>query len=199
MSPADVDHASNVLRSREQLSRDRRRRQTYTFVSLFTLVCLVGLVAFGNWQQWWTIGGSAQAATICPVQTVTEPRFTNVNVINGTTRKGLASAVAKELQKRDFRVLTISTGVEDKSITTPVEVRYGAAGALAARTVSLQFPAKVKMVKDGRDEEAVDVVIGAKYKSMVAAPKALAAIKPKEDPRGCVHPTTPAAPTPSAS
>jgi len=198
MSPADVDQ-SKIVRSREQLSRDRRRRQTYTFVSVFALVSLIGLVAFGNWQQWWTIGGSAQAATTCPVQTVTEPRFTNVNVINGTDRKGLAAAVAKELQKRQFKVLTIATGVEDKALTTAVEVRYGEAGALAARTVSLQFPAKVKMVNDKRDDEAVDVVIGAKYKAMVAAPKGLAAIKPKEDPRGCVHPTTPPAPTPSAS
>ena len=200
MSPADVEQASTVARSREQVIRDRRRRQTYTFASVFALVFLVGLVALGNWQAWWTIGGSAQAATICPEKTVTEPRFTNVNVINGTERKGLATAVAKELQKRQFKVLTIASETPDKPIKVVVVVRYGEAGKLAAHTVSLQFPTKVKMVADDREDESVDVVIGENYKSMIGIKKGLAAIEPKEEPHGCVLATTPpATPEPSAS
>jgi LytR cell envelope-related transcriptional attenuator len=191
MTPTDVEHSSTTFRSREQLSRDRRRRQTYTFITVFSMVLLIGLVALGNWRQWWTIGGSAEAATICPTQTVTQPRFTNVNVINATGRKGLATAVAKELQKRQFRVLTIESEEPDKPVTTVAQVRYGPAGKLAAHTVALQFPAKVTMVEVDRDDEAVDVVIGNKYKLMISAKKGAAAIKPKEDPRGCVHATTP--------
>jgi hypothetical protein len=194
MSPADVEHTSTAVRTREQLSRDRHRRQTYTFVTVLTLVFLVGVVALGNWQQWWTIGGSAQASTtICPEATVTQPRFTDVNVINGTDRKGLAAAVAKELQKRQFRVLTIATEELEGPIKGVVLVRYGEAGKLAARTVSLQFPSKVVMAKDDREDETVDVVIGTKYKSMVSLKKGLAAIAPKEDPKGCIPATTPAA------
>ncbi len=199
MTPSDVSDSGTILRSREQLARDRQRRQTYTFATVFALVFLIGLVAFGNWQQWWTLGGGTEAASICPEPTVIEPRFTNVNVINGTTRKGLAGAVAKELQKRQFRVLTLETEEQDKPIKTVVQVRYGEAGALAARTVSLQFPAKVAMIKDDRDDETVDVVIGDPYKAMVNAKKAAAAIKPKEDPHGCVQATTPPSPDPSAS
>ena len=199
MSPADVENTGTV-RTREQLSRDRQRRQTYTFVTVFALVFLVGLVALGNWRQWWTIGGSAQAATtICPEPTVTQPRFTDVNVINGTDRKGLAAAVAKELQKRQFRVLTIATEEQDSPIKGVIQVRYGEAGKVAARTVSLQFPAKVVMTRDDREDETVDVVIGDTYKAMVSAKKGLAAIKPKEDPRGCVRATTPPATPPAAS
>src|SRR5690242_14050304 len=143
MTPNNVEQTGTVLRSREQLIRARQRRQTYTFATVFALVLLIGVVALGNWQQWWTIGGSAQAASICPVQTVTEPRFTNVNVINGTTRKGLAGAVAKELQKRQFRVLTIETEDVDTPVKTAIQVRYGEVGKLAARTVALQFPGTV--------------------------------------------------------
>ena len=199
MTPSDAEHSGTVLRSREQLNRDRQRRQTYTFVTVFGVVFLIGLVALGNWQQWWTIGDSAQAASVCPAPTVTEPRFTNVNVINATTRKGLAGAVAKELQKRQFRVLTIETEEPDKPLKTAVQVRYGEAGALAAHTVALQFPAKVTMTKDEREDETVDVVIGPPYKAMVSAKKGAAAIEPKEDPRGCVQPTTPPTPEQSAS
>jgi hypothetical protein len=210
MTPSDVEHAGTVrpgkqprpgkqLSSREQLARARKRRQTYTFVTVFGLVLLVGVVALGNWQQWWTIGGAAQAASICPTQTVTEPRFSNVNVINGTTRKGLAGAVAKELQKRQFRVLTIETEEADAPIKTAVQVRYGEAGKLAAHTVALQFPGKVKMINDKREDETVDVLIGTAYKNMINAKKGAAAIKPKEDPHGCVEATTPATPEPSAS
>jgi hypothetical protein len=200
MSSADVERTSTVARSREQVNQDRRRRQTYTFVTVCALVFLVGLVAFGNWQAWWTIGGSAQAATICPAQTVTQPRFTNVNVLNGTDRKGLATAVAKELQKRQFTVLTIATRTPGKPLKLVAQVHYGEAGKLAARTVALQFPTKVAMVADDREDESVDVVLGEKYKGMISVKKGLAAIKVKDDPHGCVRATTaPATPEPSAS
>ena len=199
MTPSDVEHTSTTVRSRQELIRQRRRRQTYTFVTVFTLVSLVGLVALGNWRQWWTIGGSAQAATICPTQTYTAPELTNVSVYNATDRKGLAAAVSKELQKRQFRVLSIATEHPEEPITTVVEIRYGPTGKLAARTVALQFPAKIRMIEDKRADESVDVVIGEKYKAMIAAKKGLAAIKLKEDPRGCIQATAPPTPEPSAS
>jgi hypothetical protein len=190
MTPAGMDRPTTVVRSREELLQERKRRQTYTFLSVCALVFVVGLVALGNWQAWWTIGGSAAAAVACPAQTVTEPELTNVNVMNGTTRAGLATAVAKELQKRKFRVLTILTEEQRKPIKAVVLVRYGPPGKAAAHTVALQFPAKVTMVAVKRDTEEVDVVIGDRYRTMVSAKKAAAAIKPKEEPRGCVHATT---------
>lgn len=198
MTPADVEHPTPVTRSREQLIMDRHRRQTRTFLGVTGAVFLIGFVALGNWQQWWTIGGSAQAAaTPCPVQTVIAPDEVNINVINGTGRDGLASAVAKELQKRRFTVLSIESERPKKPINAVVQVRYGPAGKLAARTVALQFPTKVVMVPGKRKSESVDVVIGDKYRAMVSAKKGAAAIQLKEDPRGCLRPTT-EAPDPGA-
>jgi hypothetical protein len=191
MTPGDVEHSNTVVRSREQVIRARRRRQTYTFLTVFALVLLAGGVALGNWQQWWTLGGSAPAAaTVCPAQTFIEPELTSVNVINGTYRRGLAAAVAKELQRRRFKVATIETEEQRKPIKAVVQVRYGAPGKLAARTVALQFPAKVVMIDDKRDSEDVDVVIGNAYKAMVSAKKGAAAIRLKPEPRGCLPATS---------
>ena len=201
MTPADVERPRTSVQSREQLARARQRRQTYTFVSVFSMVVLIGLVAFGNWRSWWTIGGSTRvAATVmCPIQTVIDPELTNVTVINGTRRNGLAAAVAKELQKRQFRVLSVETEAQDKPLNSVVMIRYGPEGKLAARTVALQFPTKVSMVLLKRDSEAIDLVIGEKYKSMVNAKKAAASIKPKAPAKGCLPATTAPAPTDDAA
>jgi hypothetical protein len=198
MTPTDIEHTNRVAPTREELLRARQRRQTKTFLGVFGFVLLIGLVAFGNWQQWWTIGGSSSAAaTICPTQTVMDPELTNINVYNGTTRNGLAAAVAKELQKRKFRVLSIGTEEHKKPLKSVLVVRYGPAGKLAAHTVSLQFPAKVTMVDDEREDEAIDIVIGDKYKGMVPGKKALAAIQPIAEPQGCKAATPTPGPTES--
>jgi hypothetical protein len=194
MTPADQERPRTPALTREQLARARQRRQTYTFLSVFMMMLVVGLVAWGNWQSWWTIGGTAQTTTVmCPIQTVVDPELTDITVINGTQRNGLAAAVAKELQKRQFRVMSIETEALAKPLKSVVMVRYGPAGTLAARTVAMQFPAKVAMVQDKRDSEAIDVVIGEKYKAMVSAKKAAAAMKQKTGSEGCL-PSTSAAP-----
>jgi len=197
MTPADVYRPPALTRA--ELARARQRRQTYTFLGVFAFVLLVGLIALGNWRQWWTIGGSSPAtAAICPVQTVIDPELTNISVYNGTNRNGLAAAVAKELQRRDFRVLSIGTEEQSKPLRTVLEVRFGPDGRRAAHTVALQFPAQVKMVDDGREDETVDIVIGEKYKAMVSAKKGVAAIRPVARPAGC-RPATTASPTPEPS
>lgn len=192
MTSADEDYPRTIVRSREDWSNARRRRQSFTFAGVFGVVMLIGLVAFGNWQQWWTIGGqSAAAVQICPQQVFVEPQLTQVNVINGTSRAGLAAAVAKELQKRRFRVLSIDTAQPDKPIRAVVLVVHGEAGTKAARTVAAQFPAKVVLSKDDREGDTVDVVLGTKYRKMMSAAKGTAAIRLREEPRGCQQPPAP--------
>jgi len=199
MTPADVERTNPAVLTREQLLRARQRRQTMTFLGVFLFMMMAGLIALGNWQQWWTIGGSDTVVTVaCPIQTVVDPELTNVNVYNGTTRNGLAAAVAKELQRRKFRVMSIGTEEQTKPLKTVLVVRYGPPGTRAARTVALQFPSKVKMVEDDRSDDTIDIVIGEKYKAMVSAKKGLAAITPTAKPSGCT-PATTAEPTPEPS
>jgi hypothetical protein len=63
--------------------------------------------------------------------------------------------------------------------------------------VSMLFPAKVTMVDDEREDEAIDIVIGDKYKGMVPGKKALAAIQPIAEPQGCKAATPTPGPTES--
>jgi LytR cell envelope-related transcriptional attenuator len=190
MSSAEVDHQGvTAVPGREQAAQARQRRQTRTFLGVTVTVLLIGLLAFGNWR-WWGIGTGVAAPVPCPVQAVTKPELTNVTVMNGTARAGLATAVAKELKKRHFSVASVGTEDSGPQINAVAEVRYGPAGKLAARTVALQFPAKVKMVQDDHTEGVdVTVVIGARYKAMVTAKKGAAAIKMKPEPVNCVPPT----------
>jgi LytR cell envelope-related transcriptional attenuator len=188
MSSAEVDHQGAAAPTREQAAWARQRRQTRTFLGIILAVMLIGLLAFGNWR-WWGIGMGVAAPVPCPVQVVTKPELTSVTVMNGTARAGLATAVAKELKKRHFTVVSVGTEDAGSQINAVAEVRYGPAGKLAARTVALQFPAKVKMVQDDHTEGVdVTVVIGARYKAMVTAKKGAAAIALKPEPVNCVPP-----------
>src|SRR4051794_37987354 len=161
MTPPDDERSSTVVPPRTNRGRHRRRRQTYTFVGLFTSVVLIGVVAFGNWQQWWTLGGrAATVSAYCPTQIFTSPRMISVRVFNGTQRRGLAAAVGNELEKRGFTVITIGNEPLPKPIDSVVLIRYGPPGAQAARTVALQFPRRVKLIKNDKNSRTVEVVIG---------------------------------------
>jgi hypothetical protein len=184
MSGADVEQSSPVVLPRAYQIKAKQKRQTMIFLALILAVLLIGVAALGNWLQWWTFG-TRQIALPCPVQSVTEPTMTLVNVINGTQRRGLAGAVAMELQRRHFPVAAVATEVRSKPINAVAYVRYGAGNAADARTVALQFPGKIKLLKDGRTSGTVDVVLGQNYKAMKVRSKAAAAIAPKPDPAGC--------------
>lgn len=188
MSPPK-DHPT--LPPRQARALARRRRQTYTFVGLFTVVALIGLVALGNWRSWWTIGGEAHAQVVaCPTQILADPTLVQVNVYNGTIRSGLATAVAKELRSRGFAVKAVANEDEAKPISAVALVRYGTPGVKAARTVARQFPGKVQMLRVSKNTRVVDVVIGTKYRQMLERTKAAAATALKPATAGCVEPTT---------
>ena len=192
------DHpGATVVRSRAELAHARAQKQLRVLLIVAGTMLFIGFVGLGNWLAWWSIGGTGQrivAAVPCPVQVVTSADSSKVNVLNGTGRSGLAAAVAKELQKRKFPVLSIATEEQEKPIKAVALIRFGPEGRLAATTVARQFPSPVKMAQSASHEgETVDLVIGERYKNMVSAKKGAAAIKPKKMPENC----TTATPTPA--
>lgn len=152
---------SSTVLSGPDRRRLRRRRQALTFTGLLLLVLLITVGALGNWLEWWTPGPARATPAPCPVQTVSAARQTPVNVYNGTTRRGLAGAVARELQRRDFRVLAIGNARSPAGMRTAVAVRYGPGDEIRARTVALQFPGRVTLTPGtrAREDHSVDVVI----------------------------------------
>lgn len=197
-------HEGTVVPSQRPPSQ-RHRRQSLTFAALCAVVLLAGLLALGHWLRWWTFGEPADeaAGVPCPAQTVVAPPEVSVRVVNGTDRAGLARSMAGELRARGFRVPAVSNDASGRRVTGVAVVRHGPSGLLAARSVAAQFaPDGVVLEDDGRDTDAVDVVIGQAYRAMVARDLGIAAATPPVAPDDCVpvslRPEPSAAPTPGS-
>jgi hypothetical protein len=165
----------------------RRRRQAWTFVTLVSLVLVVGIVSLGHAMRWWTVGGEhVRAVRVpCPAETAEDPEDVTLGVYNATPRFGLARSVARELQARGFRVNTITNDDSGRPVTAAALVRHGPYGRLAARSVAAQVVGPVTIENDGRGTDTVDLVLGTAYRAMVPRPQASQAIAPVPTPVGC--------------
>lgn len=88
-----------------------------------------------------------------------------VRVLNASTHKGQATKVAESLQDLGFG----KAGEPDNDPVYPAgdlacrgQIRFGANGASAARTLSLIAPC-FELVRDGRQDATVDVAVGTKF------------------------------------
>lgn len=143
-------------------------------VILVLLVALVGAgimtaLAIMNGQiQVPSPGRSSAAATLCPAATFDYmPNETiTVNVLNSTTRPGLAQAVADELAGRKFMVGTVGNTTTRYRGTALVV--SGAAGQPAAFSVQRNLPAS-DYVQDGRTDASVDILLTHDYGELVKA------------------------------
>lgn len=109
-----------------------------------------------------------------------------VNVYNTTFRSGLSGQIASELKARGFNVA--ANGNDPRGGYFPEDtaiIRYGEHGEPAARRVQLAV-AGSRLVKDGRQDTSVDLVIGSKFDALV--PEAEATVPPEPTatkPPGC--------------
>jgi hypothetical protein len=98
-----------------------------------------------------------------------------VHTLNASTQVGLASRVALELQGYGFG----QAGTPGNDPRYPLggmncfaQIRFGANGTTAARTVSLLVPC-AQLVRDNRQDASVDLALGKYFTDLAPSPAAL--------------------------
>ncbi|AKV55747.1 hypothetical protein BACT_1476 [Bifidobacterium actinocoloniiforme DSM 22766] len=182
--PADEREA------RRQFVR-RRQKMVFTIaVSALAVVLVIALVV--------TLGAvgrshrqSAQSkpnygvAVICPPKdaAVLNHPTVRVRVLNGTNKTGLGSAVLRALRNRGFNMQGLAD-FPTKTELARTEIRFGANGVAQGYTVAGLFNDAI-MRMDDRQDDLVDVVIGATFNDLAKEKETPAVGKPIEAIRGC--------------
>ena len=147
------------------------RRKILHGVVLFMLLGLIvtavmGAVAIMNGQiKFPGTENTEVQASACPATTFdyTPPDKITVNVINPTTRAGLAKSAANEFKVRKFavgRVGNIETGYRGVAA-----IVSGAAGQAAAFAVQRNLPGS-DYFQDARSDASVDVILTGDYRGL---------------------------------
>lgn len=110
----------------------------------------------------------ACAPTMVPAPA--RPSF-EVKVLNATGEGGRATLVGKELAKRTFRVVEMSTAPENLYIRSAGVVFHGDAGLDQALLVQTQLPGS-RLQNDGRRGTGVTLVIGSGFTALTPRPPA---------------------------
>lgn len=134
--------------------------------------------------------GLAAEDSPCPPEGATPVPYgqVTVNVLNGTSRIGLAGDTASALSSRGFvvgqQVNASELGYSRYNGTALIQ--FGTQGVAAAYTVAAQFDTP-QLVLDSREDASVDVVVGSGYNALVAASDVvLQADQPFAVPEGCI-------------
>jgi hypothetical protein len=104
-----------------------------------------------------------------------EPRTITVNVLNATTRSGLAKKTADELKKRGFKIGDVGNAPKeyDKKVKG-TGLLLGPAAALDGPlpVLGTQLPGAERRTEAARKGAAVDLVIGDAFKDLAKKPDA---------------------------
>jgi LytR cell envelope-related transcriptional attenuator len=164
--------------------RRRRRRQTLTFLGAFAAVIVVGFLAVLTYIGHipWPFDGKVNTAqSVCTRSKPPPPKRISLRVYNGSTRKGLAKQVAAELKAFGFTIQDTGNDPLEAKLRTPIEIRHGDSGDLAALTTTAYLNGKVRDVRDDRQADSVDVVLGPSFTRVHTrreVSRALAALTP---------------------
>ena len=169
----------------------RPRRHGRLAVLTVASVVVLGMGGWGTLQliDVFTGGGrkasAAGAGTDCDVTTkaspspsakpLPQPRTITVNVLNATTRAGLAKKTADELKKRGFKIGDVGNATKqyDKKVKG-TGLLLGPAAALdtALPVLGTQLPGAERRTEAAREGAAVDLVIGDGFKELAKKPDA---------------------------
>lgn len=150
--------------------RQRRARQTVTFLSMVAGLVVIGLAAGTNWIGVWRAPGqpAAGAHLVCPTATATAASMSEVSlaVYNGTSRKGLASKVMTELQKRGMTVTEIDNKKVKADKDVAAVVQYTEDKALQAATVQASVEGTVTMQLKESGSDVLNLVLTSGYDAL---------------------------------
>ncbi|OIV36613.1 hypothetical protein BIV57_15255 [Mangrovactinospora gilvigrisea] len=121
---------------------------------------------------------TAAAASLPAAKSVT------VNVLNATTRTGLAKDTADALKKRGFRIGKVGNAPDalNGKVKGTAELLAGAKGAAAAKLVGAEA-AGAQPKADSRTDTSVDLVLGDTWKGLATPQQVAAALHPDASPR----------------
>ncbi|MFF8937802.1 LytR C-terminal domain-containing protein [Streptomyces paradoxus] len=169
----------------------RPRRHGRLVVLTVASVVVLGMGGWGTLQliDVFTGGGRKASAagdgTDCGVTTkasptpsakpLPQPRTITVNVLNATTRAGLAKKTADELKRRGFKIGDVGNATKqyDKKVKG-TGLLLGPAAALdtALPVLGTQLPGAERRTEAAREGAAVDLVIGDGFKELAKRPDA---------------------------
>ncbi|CAL9308002.1 hypothetical protein SUDANB51_03921 [Streptomyces sp. enrichment culture] len=139
-------------------------------------------------------GPATKASPSPSAKPLPEPRAITVNVLNATTRSGLAKKTADELKKRGFKIGDVGNATKeyDKKVKGPgVLLGPAAARDTALPVLGTQLPGAERRTEAARKGAAVDLVIGDGFKELAKKPAAdqaltkLARPEPAPSKKGC--------------
>lgn len=176
--------------------RYRRRRPLPALVVLSLLVVLSGYV----WTMVFETVETTEAATRCNVPSAPQgappeaapdvgemqprsgldrspllpPQNIGVRVLNGNGESKQAGLISDELTSLGFAKGPKADNdpiYRNYDLNCHGQIRYGEAGAGAAHTLSLMAPCS-QLVRDEREDESVDLALGAKFDDIKSTPEA---------------------------
>lgn len=112
------------------------------------------------------VGLGYQSMVPIPPRLKPIPSEVTVNVYNTTWKTGLARTVADQVAARGFKVAEVANDPLKTMHTGPAVIRYGERGDLAAALLKGHV-AGAQLVRDGRADGSVDLVIGNAFTALV--------------------------------
>ena len=154
---------------------DRRRRRRA--IRLGLLLLLVVLLIFAGLRLLDGIQSARTPPSAAPSPSSTclePPAGVTVDVLNATTRAGLAGVAADTLRAQRFEVGTVGNAPAGTKLTGPAEIRHGTKGKDGAAVLARHVRGAV-MVQVDRADTRIDLVIG----------EGIDAVTPPADPPTC--------------
>lgn len=130
---------------------------------------------------------SIVAAPPClPAETLpVDPATTQIRVLNGTTRAGLAGNTQVDLQTRGFAVIEVGN-YQPVGVTGTARIRFGEAGIATAYTLAAHVP-NAQLILDLREDATVDLILGTEWERLVPVEEiTLDPAAPLPDPLACI-------------